>query len=343
MEFVEVAPPRTRSWSWLIVSFVTLLLFCLAVFVIRQYPEILIDDSCRSQHDSFAQYTPSSPAVTKYTVIACGQEFEGERQRTSAVVSELRNGSTAAQAIEVVKELYEISSPIEESAEAHIPDIKVDFIVKWTNSGTAYRLSSYKYHASIEFPECLLDLEGIDTFAGRTGIHTVKAKCEEVTVDRGELPAVPTAMVTKRSDLPETLDLKEIFTVGAWSVEVIPSEGWTLPHYPFDDLLEAVQGDAEWTNVDTDSRTTSSTLSIEAAQLAEPHSAQSTNNAMIKGTQIFFPLLNGADPGLDHEAAERIRHFLDAHPGISTCTFRGEKARGWLSVNPEEWASWSAN
>lgn len=336
--------PPTQAWKSLKVFYLLIpALIVLMVVLLPPLPDFSLNPSCQTTHHMFSEFSPSSPAVAKFTVIPCGQEFEGERQRTTTALSELRNGSTAAQAIEVVKELYEVSSPIEESAEGHVPDINVDFIVKWINSGTAYRLSSYKYHASIEFPECLLDLEGIDTFAGRTGIHTVKAKCEEVTVDRGELPAVPTAMVTKRSDLPQSIPLKEIFTVGAWSVEVIPSEGWTLPQYPFDDLLEAAQGNTEWTNVDWNSRPAPSQVIIQDSPHYPPAYGESTPPIVKQDTFVEFPMLNGPDPGLDREAVQRIRHFLDTHPGIGGCTMLGMKDTGWLSTNPMESEGWSAN
>lgn len=98
---------------------------------------------------------------------------------------------------------------------------------------------------------------------------------------------------------------------------------WKVIDYPYDDLLAAA-ADKERTNVDAAGSPAPATVIINDYLMHTTSSAEQSQSSPGSGTSsdtvgvVCLNNLHGATPGLNADAVQRVKDYLDQRPGLPT-------------------------
>ncbi|WP_175956535.1 hypothetical protein [Schaalia sp. Marseille-Q2122] len=291
---------------------------------------------CEERYQNIESLLAKNPLIVTHEVTPCNGIPEDTDHNTTIVTAELHAETTAAQANNLLDSITAI--PAGSLAGGLHEGISID--ITWGIKTTPFTLSFHEYAVPPTNTPChgREMFAHIDQYAAAPGIQHVTANCTGVTLDHGDLPAFPSTFVAKRSDFPDTLGhLEETFTIGKWwKIIIHPHNGWEVPtNYPFDQLLKTIEGNTtNWRNVDDHWNPTPTTFNVRSyadipgMDEEEEHATEETKNLDPSLSSITIDTLNGTDPGLDQEAAQRIGNFLNTHPGIKDARICGVSERG---------------
>lgn len=294
---------------------------------------------CEDLHAAVEELIANTPLVAEHRVFHCDEPYNDSfnpRIVAKVSLSEIAQTSDAVELIQHVQSL-----PSGRLTGSQHEGIDVD--VSWQSQGTTLTIYSKAPLQRNENLHCLNQFDLVNRYAGHPHVERIIATCEGITVDHGDLSAFPSEFVAQRSDFPDTLGkLEETFTIGKWwKIIIHPHNGWEIPtDYPFDNLLKTIEANnTNWRNVDDHWNPTPTIFNVRSyadipgMNEEEEHATEETKNLDPSFSSITIDTLNGTDPGLDQEAAQRIGNFLNTHPGIKDARICGISERGLFHGN----------